>query len=416
MANVVKHYYEDSWVDITDYIDGISEVPTILRNRDFTLKSERLRLSIAATIRDVRGANYEFEEGEKFAFYIDDDLKFQGVIESSEYIYRDMVFDIELRHCITDLEKVIVEHGVLHDTFATSINWWQYSPANLDYHRGHTIVGVTWAMKCIFEVAGFDLDISGVDDLELFTGLGVEVDGDGWEDPITFYYKDLFFIENALYCVNQTVATTYTQIDSNANDFSKNKINSFELIAELLPSLGLILEQTGIDEFTLRQITANYSITDDNKFEYSKRKLSAESLLANLSITRYEYISGTADFNNNTPVDMRIYTVGVGKDSIVFLTNLHLFYSNAKELDNHFADEYSIAHVMPYLLEGGLIITLGTNLNTINPLWYKLQERIKSLVEEEIDTNYQSTFKSVEQHDIDLEWSNSKIKQVSYNE
>ena len=406
MANVVKHYYEDEWVDITDYVDGISEVPTILRNRDYTLKSERLRLSIAASIRDVRGVNYEFEEGEKFAVYVDGDLKFQGVIESSEYIYRDMIFDIELRPVITNLESILVEYDSLHTAFSGGANWYEYTAS--DYY-GRSVVGLLWIMKSMFTESGLTLDVSAIENIEILSRIEDEVETD-------IAYQDLFMVEEVIYNLGQSVAAHHTLIDSEYLDYNKNKLNCWEFISQLVSYLNLVLVQTDVDTFDLIEKTDNYTVTDDNKFEYAKRKLGAESLSDNISVSMSYSATLTPYFNTDPNLITSIDTLtrGKGSNNVSALSNVIIMFSNAKDLDDKYEDAYwnDLFQVEP----NENFVNGDTSNATGNLVSNMVHEKIKSLIEEEIETNYQSTFKSVEQHDIDLEWSNSKIKQVTYNE
>jgi hypothetical protein len=416
MANVVKHYYEDAWVDISDYVESISEIPTSLRNRDFTLKSERLRLSIASTIRDVRGVDYEFSEDEKFAVYVDDVLKFQGIVENSEYLYRDMTFDIELRHTITLLETVKMDYATLHTEISSGTNWYEYTQP--DYYD-KSVVGFLWLLKCIFSVAGFTLDTTEIDDEVLFTSRIIDESNESYP-LIDITYQDLFMWEVHIWCLGQQEAIDYSIVQD------VDKISAKDFLSEVLSRIPIVVIQSDIDSFKLAIHTANYSITDDNKYEYSKRAVKAETSLPYLAVSFDTPVSISNYYNTdiNNKYTIPRYTIGGGNISINIMANFYIYFSNAKTLTNKYEDEYFSRRFTP---DDGLLHELTSDLIfyefhdllynfTLNLASIEISSKINSLTEEEIETTYQSTVNTVEEHSIDLEWSNSKIKQVTYNE
>ena len=401
-----------------------------MRNDDYTLKIENQKISVASTIRDVRTSDYEFADEDKFSFLVDDECIYQGLVETSEYDYAGMFFDVNLYHALTSLKSVIIDYATLHTALAASDNWWEYTSKDNDFF-GHSVVSLLWTLKCVFTAAGFTLDVSAVEDTEIFTDVDWDWSGGtltGHRDPVAITYKDLFFIEQMLYCTGNAVAANYATIDSVPYGLSADKVNGFDFVSEVLSSVGLLLKQTGIDTFALIFETAAYSITDDAKFEYAKRKVRAEAAaLENISCTSYGFKDDPAYTSNPSyidyyqlpyganPTSLNAATIGSGKDSIPFMTNLQIFYSDAKNNVSHFESIYMRGYLQPEL-SADLAYTYGTGKQRLNLIAKKVRAKINSYLREEILTDYQSEKKTVIEHNVDFEWSNSRIVQESYDE
>lgn len=428
MANSLKNYYGGSWVDISDYLDRMDEVPVSLRNNDYTLKAENIKIAVPVTIRNVRTSDFEFAEGDKFSFHVDDEAIYQGLIETSEYDYAEMVFDINLYHALSGLRNIIIDYSTLHAALTSSSNWWEYTSKDNDFF-GHSVVGLLWTLQKIFSLAGFTLDVSGVQDTVVFTDLDFDWSGGtlvGHRDPVAITYKDLFFIEQMLYCTGNAVAANYATIDSPPYGLANNKVNGFDFVSEVLSSVGLLLKQTDIDSFSLIFETENYAVTDDSKFEYAKKKVRAEAAaLENISCSSYGFkddppYTETPSYIDHyqlpygaNPTDLNNAAIGNGKDSISFLTNLQIFYSDAKNNASHFEQIYMRGYLQPEL-SADLAYTYGTGKQRLNLIAKKIQAKINSYMEEEILTDYQSEKKTVIEHNVDMEWNNSRIVQETF--
>lgn len=280
MSLSVKHY-NGSWIDISDYVVGAGDVPYISRNRDWTLRAETWSVSIASTIRDHASYadNFVFSADEKFAVWDSTKLLFAGYIKKAPLDYESMTFNIEVVNDLQKMEDYRIDYDTLHATLIAG------SPTAFEYRvRSYYLmpsVHYLYLMKKMFSIAGLTLDTSELDDVTAFTYTYTATAFLG-EYTAAVKYKDLFVGESELYCLNQSFDSYHTTIDSTIYDHSKDKITFFELIKELCSYLSLMIVPTAIDNYKLILSTSNYTIADDDKYEYTSELIAGNEDINNL--------------------------------------------------------------------------------------------------------------------------------------
>jgi hypothetical protein len=435
MANSVKYNpIESAIVDLTDYIDSIDLVPLINRNRDYTLTIPSVSLVVSVTIRDyLDDDSFVFDEGKYIYFYSGTTIVYSGIITSSFYNAASMTFKISTRSILSllDTNAMLIEYSILHTLLSTGTNWWEWYVESVYSPSGPNDVGVLWLLKILFYLAGVTssinaLDVSGVEDVVLWHATD-------WDIDIT--YKDLMIDEGMLYCINQSVATKYTVIDDANNDYNTNKITFFELVSEIFSSLGLTICQTGNQTFELKTESANYTLVDDDVYEYESGNLLAEKDIADIGIhakwldtfnsilTRgHYYVETITDIPRDEDPTKLSWIDGVGwkvdklripkgTEYLTPMFNLCIFYTDAK-LGGGYGSPYN-TRVCYATASQDKIITVGGNLCQ-NIVQKKVLEKTASFQQETVLTNKETTYSTISEHTIDFQWDNSNIKQETF--
>lgn len=404
MNGKVEYYHNSAWVDISDYVDTIADVPFLARNRDWTLTTNSMTITIASTIKDLlNNQAFEFGYDEKIKISIDLTTVYVGYIDKSIYNYGPMTFSLTMKTNIDKLKDYIVDYDTLHTAFATGTNWWEWAATE---NKGiGPIVGLTWAMQKMFGAAGLTLDTSGIIDTPIITFVGSPTFRD-----CTITFKDLFFYEDILWCAGQSVCCGHQTIDNQIYDYTSKKQTCFDIISEILTSLKLQLLQTDVDNYKLVYSTEIYTITDNNKFEYQKEKVRSDnSNYANAFSWRYFFNDPKTYQSNLVITDETSRTYGKG-NLIPSIQNFLIYLSDAKLNVNKYADAYNMRGC-----NANLSLIHIENDNTadpnINSIAMRIRDKALDYTTEEITTDFQPTQKAVVGHDIDVIWTNSKIVQ-----
>jgi hypothetical protein len=454
--NKVEHYYNSAWNDISDYVvGGVDKIPRSMTNEDFTLKGDYVTINIAETFKDDLTlpyhsvTNYTFAQGDRIRCSIGTTVIYAGVIDISNFNYRDMSYTVKIRPNILLLDNYMLGHDqlasdnvtTLHDLLADTTNWYEYS---LEVHNGISIwdVGVLWALQCVFQLAGFTLDVSVVKDIVLWHE---PANGGNWDIDIT--YQDIMLDEGMMWCINQSVATSWGSIETPIYRLTSSKITCYQFVSEVLSALGLIVIYNGSEGFKL-VLQSSYTVTDDNKFETTGESVLALESIDKLGISEiinYYTVSLLPDrsiyaSNDRTSIgshssagtgnDMyNVNTPGYGiipvspKDSVSQLQNLVYFITDAKKRTNHYGDSYaeSILYAIisidkiytnPYTLPPPYD-TIGTS-KWLNILQKKTLMKVSNYTKDTITTNFESTDNGIIQHDIDMQFTNSTILQETF--
>lgn len=405
MALSVENYYSGSWVDVSDYIvSGTSEVPFISRNRDFTIRAESWNVVIAGTLRDVRGSTYNFTVGDKFRVYNGSNILFYGIVDESTYNYEEQVFEVIVKDALSTLQQIRLEYGTLHSAIAvTGASWYEYVASDED---GIPRVGVMFAVKKMFLEAGYTLDTTDVDSEVLVTydfGTGI--------GSVDIEYQKLLMNENAIYCINQSVAAYYTTIDNNVNDYNDNKITFFDFISEVCSQLGLGIQLTSVDNYKLIRTagSSNYTITDDNKFSYRDRDVRAKRTVNDIGAT---YVYNTASHYADVSAHANAIISNAGS-GISLYPHFVIVFTDTDVNDPHSTVALALTDLNGDVSDD-LIIEESAGVNNYNAIAYKVRAETTNYTEEEIVTSVQDTYKTVVENFIDLENQTSRIVQETY--
>lgn len=409
MANKIEYYNANTsaWVDISSYVTSCPIIPRTNRNRDWTLRIEQLSFTVAVTVRDVLDGSFNFANGHKFRIYINDGFIHGGYCVKSVYDFREMVFNVTIKNNLGLLQNKLVDASTLFSLFETGTNWYDFNLTPNNFLATGAIVGVLWAMKQMFAVSGLTLDTTDVDEVVLLT----HVDSEILEDCTTTF-QDLFFYVNVLFCVGQSVRTYHTNIDSISNDYNRYKKNCFDVISEIITSLRLHLVQTDLDTFKLEYNEDSYTLDDDDTFEYEEETIAERTAdyTDNLSYSRFT--NDPSYYTSLTITDYESITYGKGP-SVNTLQNFFIYFSDAKTFANKYNDGYNTSGCY----ENASINHIendNSGIANINSIAMRVKENAISYSKKTFLTNFESVSKSVVQHGVDLEWTNSEIIQESY--
>jgi hypothetical protein len=335
MSFKVENYYDGSWVDISDYVlEGTSDIPFVSRNRDWSIRCESMKFIISGALEAVRGAGYNFSKGDAIKVTEGGDYLWGGYVWNSKLSKGKGKYEVNTFDSLRKLQGVKVESSTLDTRFSAGTEWWEY--CDNDYYN-HPVVGVFFALKCMFEAVGLSLDMSDVEDTKLFTA---PLTGHG-DFNCDINYKYLFMDKYAIWSVNQQVAATDNELNSGANDYGSMKITMFDFVSEVLSMLWLALRQTGIDSWKLVKPTANYYLGDDYKYDYDEDMV--EGLEQGLGIQYSEMYIDRYSYSL-VPTEISNKNIGSGGE-IVLMNNLEMLYSDAVNNTNKYEERYAFCRL-----------------------------------------------------------------------
>jgi hypothetical protein len=416
---VIELYHNDSWVDISSVVTKVELAIRNSRNRDFSMKAESFRITVAWTIKDLLvDESYEFSVGSQIKISHLGDFLFCGYIDVSDPDYNEMVFSITVVNDFKKLSAVIIQYATLHSLFLAGIQWYEYN--GNAFSIGAAVVGIPWMLQCMFQAAGLLLDVSELNETVLFTRQPEVYPFVGFSPAVAIKYKHLFIIEEMLWCINQGIAVSHELIDQDGQSYNKNKINCFDLIKDIPSYLNFAIRQTGLNTFKAVPFTENSEIAPELTWDYSKTRIRHDFLDSGITTT-FSYNPTIGPYKvYPTVAEIIDYSKGTGKESITILNNFNVFFSDAENKENHY-DEYFETRTWESNLSSDFIITVHEPANnsdhvTFNPFANKIAEKIKDVTREVTLTNYLDEDDTTIQHSVDLTWDNSEIIQEVFSE
>ncbi len=407
----VEHYFNNTWNDISDYVEKIDSLPRAMRNRDYSLKGEIVSIDIAITIRDDANYNdtFVFASGDKFRLKDNNDtIIWNGQLESSHHNYFADLFELQIKPHLFKLQNQFVDYNTLHSLFVAgdADEYW------ID-HYNFKSVQLLYCLECLFTACGVTLTIPNeIYTTALFTRT---TDGINWiETEITI--ADLYFDEYQLYCLNQSVTVLYTEIDNVANDYIGSKIKCWDLVSQILKATKLTLLPDGDDGYLLSFNTGNYTINDDDTFEYDLTAISDQidqdglgcRYMAPLTLSPLRL--GRSGFYT-TPKTLIATPGTVGKGGeLTVLSNFAIIFSDAKNRVSGFNDDFE-ERIGYIYLSGDLIFSNNSPNATVNLIASEFAYKAMPHTYETRLTNYESIFNTIEDHKVDPVWENSEIVQ-----
>lgn len=388
MSVSVEQYYLGSWVDISDYVTGMSEIPFLSRNRDWTIRADSLNITVAGSLIVDRTGWTNFQRGDYFRVYNNANLIFYGFVNSSEFNYESHTFDVEIFDNIVALQNKRIEYNVLHSELSSG------SPASYEYtasdYYGYPDVGFLYLMQKMFDICNLTLDVSDIQNEIAFS------DNINFKD---YAYKEIFLDENMLYCINQSVATYYTTIDDTINEYNENKITFFELVNELCTSFKLMIQLVDVGSYKLAFSTVNYTISDDDSWQYTENLIKAEKTLDDIGVGISSALR--ADYQSTDITQLTPSSWG-GGEKISYYSNLVLLVA-----DPDILHAYATGSLQPAILE-------GHPENSFNPIKERVISRVTDRTEYKIKCPIQDDFKTIVQNFIDVNDLTSNIIQEEY--
>jgi len=385
MTALIEVKKSSTWYDITDYVISIGLIPYIERNRDYTMSSQPLDISVSTA------SGISFVTQDPIRITIDSTVRWAGFITTCPNSYDERVWNLSVANDLNKLQAYNVDYSTLHTQLATAST---YPDFYVDYSSAQR-VGVLYAMKSMFTVAGLTLDISGVQD--------VTTSNDAPDGTISVPYKAFYLWEEQLYCINQSIATSHTAIDDITQNYFQSKINCYDFVSEILSGFGFGLMMTGLSSYKLIEPTANYSPADDDKYSYISESING--LEPNVYVSFYNgyYADFTSGSIGTLPPPQND---GAAKTSLFWYNNLGIKFSNPITG----ATDFSVGGLRPYADAS----TTHSGETYLNVTAKKYTASATNYTKETITKPYDLTQKTVVQNFIDLEKQESQIIQESY--
>ena len=200
-------------------------------------------------------------------------------------------------------------------------------------------LNLKWFITKLFSLFNLSIDTSLVDSQVLYN----------LSSTVTFNWSELYFMENNIYCFNQSKAMRYTAIDDNStsSETKKQKISCLTLVRDLCSYLGWQFKYIGAMTYKIypqKRILSGdsigdidslneplYAIADNDKLEY-------EEYIVEGDASGYMYSWKTPDpalsggstlaYNNGAAADLIeriIVSTDDANNSIDLLNNFRLF-------------------------------------------------------------------------------------------
>lgn len=425
MSFNLYNYHSAAWVDISDYLVSASEIPFTSRNGDWTLRGETWNIEIAGSIQDELPAGYSLGKGNQVKITKDAGFLISGYIEQSNFNYERQIYEIVVNSPLLKLKDKMVGYDNLHAPFATG-SASQYWVDYLTYNS----VQVLWALEKVFALCGLTLTVPAP--LKATTLFTRTASTGAWAGR-AITYADLYFDEYQLYCLGMQSAAQpvsvisdpfirydsfYTHLQNLNITLKVNndpEVNCFDFVSEIFTSLKLTVQETDTYAYTLIAPTTNFTIADDDNYNYSTYEILARSTdlgyswvtynaSGNWSITssnRDKYYSAT----ETNPPD----NVTENKDKISIMQNFRILFADTATVSS----EYNESVCSPDL-SGSLIIDDESTTGHLNPFACRYANQAGDFTVQEITTAATDTFKTVAENFIDLENRTSRIIQETY--
>jgi len=421
-------------VDISDYVVGAGQVPYISRNPDLTLRLETWNLEIAGSIAVLLSGGHDISKGQLIKVEKDSVFLFGGEIIESNYNYDTQIYSLEISNRLEKLKENMLDYATLGATFfsGSASQYWT------DW-LGFSSVQCLWAIQCAFSVNSLTLNLNtGLATTNLFT----RTIDTNWAGR-TITYGDLYFDEEQLYCLGTESVVKHTtnrtgrsirqgsprlgdgrgggyerigvSLYSTTKNDTKAEVDCAEFVSECLTSLGLAIQQTAIDTFTLYALTDNYTITDDDKYSFESNGYDAK-----LQDVGYSFVSGgiggnwlsSASYRNGyySTSETKLSEVALGgADKITPMQNFAVLFADT----NSFIAEYGEAGA-DIDLSSSFVLNDNSVLGRINLIAYRYRAYATPKTVEKVTMPATSTYKSVVENFIDLENRTSQIVQETY--
>ena len=316
MSLSVNNYYGGSWVDISDYVVGAGDVPYVSRNRDFTLRADTWTIKIAGTLRDTRGSTYNFSAGDKFTVKDGTTFLFLGIVQTSEFNNDEQVFNVLVENPLIYLKNYQCNYSTIHAQLSVGkTNWYEYVSYDIS---GNALIGITWLLQKLFSIAGLTLNTETVGATILFNDATA-----GYGDILM---REMLVDEDMFYSTNQNMASI------NTNVVEASIPTFFDYVSAINSVFGFMFQPVGADgsgnfTFTLVLKTANYSITNDDKYGYGEFVRQAQ-YRTNYSGCDYAYDTNRGHYRSATIYPITTYTTGGWDNKVDYLKNLFFFYTD----------------------------------------------------------------------------------------
>ncbi|OGU58311.1 MAG: hypothetical protein A2V66_03730 [Ignavibacteria bacterium RBG_13_36_8] len=345
--------------DVTDYVEACDPIPITNRNKNWEPVISEFNMEI------VNKIIFTPAEGDEVYFYVDENVRFSGKINSVKPNYGESRYVINVVQDLNNLLIYDMDYNTHYTEMTTDTTDIEFrKPDNQIHYYGGELVElgnfqILYLIKKMFEIGGLTLDTSYCEDAVV---AGTDVDGT-WHN---FAVKHFAVDEGAIFSLGQDQVVMPVDIPDDINLIDKQP-TFWDIIQILCGFLTLRIQTTG--KKTYRLIYAGQlselALDDDYKYENMPETMKAKykSLTMNNGATtaRWEYYresSHTAEFN--LPYDIVTPTVDFynagDKTAVKWINGLVCLLrdtrGSANDGDLLFPDDdpsgYSPCFTMPY--------------------------------------------------------------------
>jgi len=397
---------QSGFIDITDYIIKAGKVPYIGRNRDWSVKAEPLTLSLSIS----SGISPAISDPIKVV--CDSQVIFAGLIGRAPYNYNDRSYELEAITEIGSLGDYILEYDVCHSTFYNGGTGNAIGTYILSDYYSQPNVYVFYMLEKLFEIAGLTLDTSTVKATTAFNydyGLG------GGSQAVT--YEDLWFNEEMLYCWGQSYGVNHSVLDDGGSDsqYAAGKPTFLAVLKEICSAFSVFPVITDVGAYELVFDTGNYTIADDDKYDYKSEPIKAKQpdAIAEMTLCLALNLSEEWGFFSNTtprnPTVIRYSDLGSLPGRVSTPNIIKIFHDPRSTVNGN-------PFPSPFLAATGSSSSSQdpTYGNGTNITKNKYIAEAVDYTQEVIESPIQLTAKTVIQNYIDIEKQTSEIIQESY--
>ncbi len=321
MANRVEFLNNGTWIDVSNYVISIDKIPYINRNRDYTVMSNSMNLDLNWTNNFTPPVNTDFR------ITVNDKIVFTGYVSTKSPNYDERLYRITILNHLSELDTYYIDYDTLFPYINKTSDPYQFNRKDSDNLAN---IQLLWILQCMFQVAGFSLDVSGVENV-LFT-----------EPYSNTALKYLCVDEGMFYCINQNVATAHINL---TQDNVYNQYNHFQYVQsqpsflsffnEVVSILGVNIIDTDIKKYKLIKDNSLYdSIPDNNKFSNIEDDVVIENI--------YGAVGSLNCYTQNVNENPKYYELQDFGDSTKLRRFLRQYYYDTNTIHSPLNNNFSI--------------------------------------------------------------------------
>lgn len=224
MAYKVEIYKSSSWVDISNYVEGISEIPFIAKNADYTLNFESTDFELASTY-----TTHTLNIGDRIFISTGSVALFNGKVSEKEYDYKKRNYKIDVDNVLEGLNNYRVSY--LDTAFSSSVE--SQKVVRSIFLRDYDVVFYHGLIEACLDTIGYGFDNTTYLPSSVFGTLTAISSSTEDETPVQVQISgamdsDIYFLPGQVFCINQDYVYPPWQCDQTKT------ISVKELLIQLL--------------------------------------------------------------------------------------------------------------------------------------------------------------------------------------
>lgn len=265
--------YHNAIVDISDYVNYISDIPAHSRNEDYSLIAEGYNFKLSKNIPSLP------VKGDAITFYRGDEIIHLGYISKIKDDEDDTLCVVYVSNILEKLKLYQTD-----DDFKTIMN--DYDTIKSINAHDTEVISFNNLIAAILSAIGITIDWSLYVEKTDYSATGYT--GNGYytftqEGVPTFGENDIFFLPNQIICMNQ--AKCWHPSYLNSDEGNRNRVNLFDLLSHLFSMVGYTIKPKTDNSIYILNVKEDYLFNDDNVIEYEDEDVDPQSTGLSLSYT-----------------------------------------------------------------------------------------------------------------------------------